>query len=247
MRRLGIDVGSTYTKYCLLSEQGQIEALWCEKTPVRQKEYFAGRLSALRQEKGEFLCASCGYGKANTAVAARSMNELSALAAGANFVCPQQHTVLDIGGQDTKLIRQENGRLKEFFLNDRCAAGSGMFLKNTLNLLEMDFADIDLQSPSFDLHLSSACAVFAQTEIVELVAANVPAQEILRAVLCHILLQAKSLLGKVDTGGRLLLSGGLTEIAGLDSLAGDLLGVECMMGPHGRYLSALGCALNASP
>lgn len=245
MRKLGIDVGSTYTKYCLLSEQGQIEECFCEKTPVRQKEYFAGRLSALRQEKGEFLCASCGYGKANAAVASKSMNELSALAAGVQFVCPRQHIALDIGGQDTKLICQENGKLKEFFLNDRCAAGSGMFLKNTLNLLEMDFGDIDLAEPCSDLRLSSVCAVFAQTEIVELVAANVPAQEITKAVLCQILQQAKSLLGKVYVRESVLLTGGLTEIKGLDTLAGEILGVECTVVPYGKYLAALGCALNA--
>ncbi len=244
MRRLGIDVGSTYTKYCLLSERGRIEECFCEKTPVRQKEYFAGKLAALRQEKGDFSCVSCGYGKANAAVAARSMNELSALAAGVHFICPDRHTVLDIGGQDTKLIIQENGKLKEFFLNDRCAAGSGMFLKNTLNLLEMDFADIDLAGQRSDLRLSSACAVFAQTEIVELVAANVPAQEIIKAVLCQILLQAKSLLGKVYVREDLLLTGGLTGIQGLDALAGEVLGLKCTVGPYGKYLSALGCALN---
>ena len=186
MFSLGIDIGSTYTKYCILSGQRGIEDYFCERTPVRQKEYFEKKLAMMRGQRGDFLCASCGYGRTNAGPAARTINELSALAAGVDFVCPEYRTVLDIGGQDTKIICQENGKLKAFFANDRCAAGSGMFLANTLRLLEIDFAEIDLRGKKPDLRLSSACAVFAQTEIVELIAANVSAEDIVKAVLCQI-------------------------------------------------------------
>ena len=244
MLRLGIDVGSTYTKYCVLSSEDKIEECFAEKTPVRQKEYFEGRMAQLYRQKGEFASASCGYGKANVSFAQNTINELTALARGGCFICPEVKTILDIGGQDTKIICHENGKLRDFFINDRCAAGSGMFLINTLRLLEMDYDDIDLESSNADLALSSICAVFAQTEITELIAANVPPEDIVNAVIRHILLQAKSLLGKLEIKNGILLSGGFTEIKGFEAMACRILETECVVKPYGKYMSAIGCALS---
>lgn len=237
MYRLGIDVGSTYTKYCVLSCRNKIEDCFTERTPIRQREYFEGK-------KGDFPSASCGYGKANVPFAKKSVNELTALAKGSHFVCPEVSVVLDIGGQDTKIICHENGTLKNFYINDRCAAGSGMFLINTLRMLEMDFDDMDLQDIRSEIRLSSACAVFAQTEIVGLIAANVPAKDIAGAVVGHILQQSRSLLRKVNAENGILLSGGLTQIRGFREMADRILETRCIIGPYARYMSAIGCALS---
>lgn len=245
MRRLGIDVGSTFTKYCVLSCGNKIEDCFTEKTPIRQKEYFDRKRSGFNREKGAFTSVSCGYGKANVSFAGQSVNELTALAKGSYFVCPEVNVVLDIGGQDTKIICHENGMLRSFYINDRCAAGSGMFLINTLRLLEMDFGDMDLEDSHSGIKLSSACAVFAQTEIVGLIAANVPAKDIAGAVVGHILLQSRSLLNKVDVKNGILLSGGLTQIKGFGELAGRIFETKCIIKPYAGYMSAIGCALSA--
>ncbi|MCR5774096.1 MAG: acyl-CoA dehydratase activase [Lachnospiraceae bacterium] len=241
MYRIGIDVGSTYTKYCVL-EDGSIKALFSEKTPVRQRDYFDAKLSALNEEYPGAEVVSCGYGRKNAA-GLRNINELTALAKGCYHVLNCDGTVLDVGGQDTKLIVQEEGKLKEFFLNDKCAAGSGMFLTNTLELLNKSFEDIDLSEEEIEpLRLSSGCAVFAQSEIVELISDNHTEDEIIRAVINQIYVKASALLGKAGSG-TVLLSGGLSRIPGIGEFASKTLERECRTVEKGPFLAAIGCAL----
>lgn len=243
MKRVGIDVGSTYTKYCVLDDGGDME-LYTERTPVRQREYFAQKIPALRAAYGDCAVMTCGYGRRNIAYD-RTVTELTALAAGAESQCPGCESVLDIGGQDTKLICQSGGKLRKFFINDRCAAGCGLFLGNVLHLLEMDFDALDLTGcapPA--LQLSSVCAVFAQSEIVELIAGGADNTQIVHAVLAQILTQARTLLTKADCG-RMALSGGLTRIPGIGAFAESVLERQVIVPERGAYLSAIGCAVLA--
>lgn len=241
MYRIGIDVGSTYTKYCVMENGNRIALLFAEKTPVRQKEYFAEKLESLQKDYPGAEVISCGYGKSNVD-GTRVINELTALPRGVFFVWGKDCTVLDIGGQDTKMITQEQGRLREFFINDKCAAGSGMFLADTLGRLGVPFEKIDLSGvcgPS--VRLASTCAVFAQSEIVRMIADNRTEDEILAAVIWQIFTMAKPLLGKAETD-RLILSGGLCRVEGIATFAGRVLGVPCETVGYGEYLAAVGCA-----
>ena len=243
MYYIGIDVGSTYTKYCIMDGEGTIKRLFSEKTPVRQKKHFEDKLSRLRSEYPNCRIVSCGYGRKNIG-GQQTVNELTALAAGAGILCPQTEVILDIGGQDTKIIRQERGKLREFFVNDRCAAGCGMFLKNVLEMLELRFEDLHISARNSrqpELVLSSVCAVFAQTEIVEAIAADISAEQIVRAVLHQIFTQAKTLLAKMECCS-LALSGGLTDISGICPFAEDILGRPIVIPKYAKYLSAIGSA-----
>ena len=145
MFRIGIDVGSTYTKYCVLDDSQIIESK-TERTPLHQKEFFQSYILELRTKFPDASIVSCGYGKGNVETI-RSINELIALAKGSYYIAVNSGLVLDIGGQDTKIIRQEKGKLVEFFINDKCAAGSGMFLTTILDRIGIGFTDIDLLSP----------------------------------------------------------------------------------------------------
>lgn len=241
MYRIGIDVGSSHTKYCIMEEH-HIVSLFMEKTPVRQKEYFEEKLRSLNKEYPDAEIISCGYGKKNVANL-KEINELTALARGSYFVTGRDGIVLDVGGQDTKIIIQEKGSLKEFFINDKCAAGSGMFLTNILNIIGMKFQDIDLVNiGSLPIKLSSACAVFAQSEIVELIADNRTEKEILQAVIWQIFVKAKPLLAKVESKP-VLISGGLSQIREIASFAAMTLDRECYTVENGTYLAAIGCAV----
>lgn len=241
MCRIGIDVGSTFTKYCVMID-GNIDSLFMEKTPVRQKEYFSEKRSAFMKQYPNVEIISCGYGKRNVADL-RTINELTALARGHYFATGIDGMILDVGGQDTKLILQEKGRLKEFFINDKCAAGSGMFLSNTLDMIGIKFQDIDMGTEfEAPVRLSETCAVFAQSEIVEMIAENRTEQEILRAVIWQIFVKAKPLLCKTKPKP-IFLSGGLSQIDGIASIASKVLGQECTVVPNGAYLAAIGCAV----
>ena len=242
MYRIGVDVGSTYTKYCIMKDR-DIESLSAEKTPLRQKEYFEDRIRGLRERYGDAEIISCGYGKNNVS-GMKSINELTALAAGGYHMVRSDCAFLDVGGQDTKIIYQKKGRLMEFFLNDKCAAGSGMFLSSTLDMLGLRFEDIALDdSKDITLKLSSTCAVFAQSEIVSLIADNHPAEEIIEAVLWQIFVKAKPLVSKLEPG-MIVLSGGLSRIQGIAGLAGKVTGRECRTVENGMFLASIGCALS---
>ena len=244
MSSIGIDIGSTYTKYCVL-DGSSIVTLDSEKTPIRQKEFFEKKTAELNQLYPGAPVVSCGYGK-NNAGSGKTVSELVALAAGAGMIAPGFNVVLDIGGQDTKIIVCENGKLKEFFVNDKCAAGCGMFVANTTNLLQSEFSDISLRDadqPS--IKLSSTCAVFAQSEITELIAGNAQPEEIMRAVIWQVLVQSKALLGKVRCD-KLLFTGGLTQIPGIERYAASVFGLPVTVPEHSNYLSAIGAAIIAS-
>jgi predicted CoA-substrate-specific enzyme activase len=176
--------------------------------------------------------------------AIKEINELTALAKGVAFLHPDETTILDIGGQDTKIIKQENGLLKSFFLNDKCAAGSGLFLMNVCNMLNVSLHDISLcPVEEIDINLSSVCAVFAQSEIVELIAANVDGNRIVSAVVKQILIQAKLLVGKLYSE-QILLTGGLANIKNIDSYASDVLEKKCIVSEKGQFFAAIGAALS---
>ena len=244
MTSIGVDIGSTYTKYCVLDEQGEIARLWAEKTPIRQDAYFQDKVRNLGINYPEAKIISCGYGKKNID-AMKNISELVALAKGVNYVLPDTKVVLDIGGQDTKVIQQAGGQIRKFFINDKCAAGSGMFLANTLNLLQVDFQTLDLtkiELSDSQLNLSSTCAVFAQTEIVKLIAANHTETEISYAVIKHILTRAKPLLRKVPRG-EILLTGGLSQIPGIAAVASEIFDQPVKVYLQGKFLAAIGCAL----
>lgn len=244
MFRIGIDIGSTFAKYCIMDQNRKIQNLFTEKTPVRQREYFDRKLKELNAQYPLSSVFTCGYGR-NNIFSDKQVNELIALAKGCGFLCPESRTVLDIGGQDTKLICCENGKLNSFFINDKCAAGSGMFLQNICGLLEIDFENIDLTNadkPS--VVLSSVCAVFAQSEIVKLIAGNVSPDEIIKATVWQILVQSKTLLNKVSVS-ELFLSGGFTRIKGIGNYASKVFERKCTVIPDGAYLAASGCALMA--
>ena len=244
MSSIGIDIGSTYTKYCVL-DGSEIVMLSSEKTPVRQKEFFEKKTSELNSLYPGAPVVSCGYGK-NNAGSGKAVSELVALAAGAGKIAPDHNVVLDIGGQDTKMIVCENGKLKEFFVNDKCAAGCGMFVANTINMLQTKFCDISLgdgMQPS--VKLSSTCAVFAQTEITELIAGNAQPEEIMRAVIWQVLVQSRALLGKVRAD-KILFTGGLTQIPGIERYASTVFGLPVTVPENSNYLSAIGAAIIAS-
>lgn len=242
MITIGIDIGSTYTKYCI--KGGSDMKLFMERTPVRQKEYFASKLAELKNDYPDAAVVSCGYGQ-NNIEAVSTVSELATLAEGAAYMAPDSNVILDIGGQDTKIIVRDGVKLKEFFVNDKCAAGCGIFAINTLNQLGFNYEDIDLrggEEPFFKL--SSTCAVFAQTEIVSLLAKGTEPSDIMTAVVWQILEQSKALLRKVRYDS-IALSGGLTLIKDIDKCASKTYDTDVVIPENSAYLSAIGAALYA--
>lgn len=241
MYRIGIDVGSSFTKYCVMID-GEIRELFEEKTPIRQIEYFEAKTRELLAKYPKAEIVSCGYGRSNVS-GIRNINELTALAKGAYWSSGEDGLILDVGGQDSKLIYQKQGKLREFFVNDKCAAGSGLFLSSVLDMIGIGFDEVELLIDENKASgLSSTCAVFAQSEIVEMIADNCSEGEIVSSVLHQIFVKAKQLLVKAE-GEPLLLTGGLSQIEGIGGFAEKILGRKCIVGDYGAYLASIGCAI----
>ena len=240
MHIIGIDVGSTFTKYCVMQDEEAVE-LFAERTPTRQTEYFEAKLQVIRERYPDTDIISCGYGR-NNVLGIRTINELTALAAGAYYKTGEDGVVLDIGGQDIKIIRQEKGKLREFFINDKCAAGSGMFLMNTLSLLGLEYKDIMIFGEGENISLSSSCAVFAQSEIVELISENKKEMDIINAVIKHILVKAKKLIDKIDAD-EIYISGGMSAIPDIEKLSESIFQKKCRNIDNGMFLASIGCCV----
>jgi predicted CoA-substrate-specific enzyme activase len=238
---IGVDVGASFTKVCVLTPDRVIRRLTTIRTPVLQKPYFASMAAGLADEFGDCAISSCGYGQLNIEHH-NAVSELAALARGLDFIAPNIHTALDIGGQDSKAISCAGGKVTSFALNDQCAAGCGLFFLSALNLLDIPMEGAAVEDTMCQ-PLSSICAVFAQTEIVRRAAAGETAQQLLDAAVMTIVRQAARLLGRVSAVEPIAFTGGLSLLNGASRMLGHATNKLVVVPPHSSMLSAIGCAV----
>jgi predicted CoA-substrate-specific enzyme activase len=259
----GIDCGSSFCKGALL-RNGSIVALACRPTGWNVKECGRLVLEELLMEgvKGgavEAAADSCsvalaatGYGREQVAGAVATLSvvtltDISAHARGADFLFPGVRTVIDIGGQDGKVIAVEHGRARDFQMNDKCAAGCGRFLEMVVKRLELDahimeeLLALDKEAP-----LNSTCAVFAESEIIGLLAAGVSRAEILGGAVTSMSRRIAALAGRTGVLSPSVITGGLSESPGVRKVLSRVLGAELRPVPHGMYAGAIGAALYAT-
>jgi predicted CoA-substrate-specific enzyme activase len=248
----GIDCGSSFCKGALL-RNGDIIALARRTTGWNVEE--SGRLileELLADGTGEFpearsvTLAATGYGREKIAGAAATLTEISAHARGADFLCPGVRTVIDIGGQDGKVIAVENGRVRDFQMNDKCAAGCGRFLEMVAKRLELDTVVMEeLLTLDKEAPLNSTCAVFAESEIIGLLAEGVSRAEILGGAVVSMSRRIAALAGRMDILSPAVITGGLSESPGIRKVLSRILGSELRPVPQGIYAGAIGAALYA--
>ena len=170
---LGIDVGSTASKCIILKDGKEIVAKSLidvgagTSGPQRAIDAVLEAAGMTRDQMAYVL--ATGYGRNSLmGLADKQMSELSCHARGASFLFPEAHTVIDIGGQDVKVLRIENGTMTNFQMNDKCAAGTGRFLDVMARVLEVrveDLGDLGAQSKKH-VGISSTCTVFAESEVI---------------------------------------------------------------------------------
>ncbi|MDR0383453.1 MAG: acyl-CoA dehydratase activase [Spirochaetaceae bacterium] len=246
----GIDCGSSFCKGALL-QSGNILAL--SRRPTGWNVAESGRLilEELLESGGGgnpdgFKLAATGYGREKIAGADVVLTEIGAHARGAEFLYPGIRTVIDIGGQDCKVIATENGRARDFQMNDKCAAGSGRFLEMAASRLELDAHMMEeLLALGKEAPLNSACAVFAESEIIGLLAAGVSREEIIGGAAVSMSRRIASLAARIGIASPAGITGGLSESAGIRAALSRVLGTELQPIPNGTYAGAIGAALFA--
>jgi predicted CoA-substrate-specific enzyme activase len=156
---------------------------------------------------------------------------------------PGVRTVIDIGGQDCKVIAVEKGRVISFQMNDKCAAGTGRFMQMVLERFNADISLMDtLLAAGKIIQLNSTCAVFAESEIIGLLARGYSREEIVGGVALSMAVKISSLAARVGLRPPVVLTGGLAESSGIRRALSQVLKVEVQFLPQGIYAGAIGAA-----
>lgn len=249
---LGIDVGSTASKCIILKDGKEIVA----KSLVDVGTGTSGPARSIaevlenahmKREDMAFTLAT-GYGRNSLeGIADKQMSELSCHAMGATFIWPNVHTVIDIGGQDVKVIHVENGAMTNFQMNDKCAAGTGRFLDVMAGILEVkvaDLADLGAQSKK-QISISSTCTVFAESEVISQLSQGANKVDIIAGIHRSVASRVVGLANRVGVVPDVVMTGGVAQNYGVREALEEGLGVEIKTSPLAQYNGALGAALYA--
>ncbi|MBM4142485.1 MAG: 2-hydroxyglutaryl-CoA dehydratase [Lentisphaerae bacterium] len=189
-----------------------------------------------------------GYGRDAVGVAAVTVTEITCHARGVFHAAPGARTVIDIGGQDSKLMRLNgDGRVRDFSMNDRCAAGTGRFLEVVAARLGVGLHELGgLAARSANpAAISSMCVVFAETEIIGLLAGGAPREDIAAGVQSAIATRVASMAGR-RIEEPVVFTGGVALVPGMREALGVALGREVSVAGRPQFTGALGAALLAA-
>lgn len=190
-----------------------------------------------------------GYGRAALPFATRAVTEITCHARGVRHLVPDVRTVVDIGGQDSKVIvLDERGAVIDFAMNDRCAAGTGRFLEMIAHTLELEASQLAelAASAAEPSEISSMCAVFGETEVIGLLAKGTPRADVLAGVHRAVASRVAALAARLAVGPPGVFTGGVAKNAAMVDAVGHALGLDLAVPPEPRITGALGAALIAA-
>jgi len=247
---VGIDVGSTTFKAVTIDRDGRILASFLEPSDPRIEEQTSRALDSLelRRDAGVPVGAT-GYGRKRV-LAARILTEITCHARGAFFRTRQPGILVDVGGQDTKAIRiGPDGAVLDFSMNDKCAAGTGRFLEVILGRLRIPQEEVGrhVARASRSIPVTSTCTVFAESEVVSLLARGEPVEDIIKGLHAALASRVAALIGRVPPGSGIFMSGGVARNPAMVDALSEVLGEPVAVVPDPQLVGALGAALSALP
>lgn len=245
----GIDIGSTASKVVVL-DKDQLLTHFVLPTGWSSKETSAEIARRLAAEgmpvDEEMRVIATGYGRVSVEYAAKTVTEITCHGKGGHELLGRDCSIIDIGGQDTKVITVENGMPTSFLMNDKCSAGTGKFLEIMANRLGMDLGELfDMADRGTPLAISSMCTVFAESEVISHIGNGERREDIAAGVVDSVVNKVAGLCSRHNMQGDVLLTGGLCECTYLIQCLSKKLGTPVHSHPLGRYAGALGAALIA--
>jgi predicted CoA-substrate-specific enzyme activase len=248
----GVDIGSTMTKVVLMDAAGNVLSYIKGPTGPEHRQLANEVMrQALEQASLQIDDISCivatGYGRVNVPFADRQMTELSCHARGVSSLFPDVSTAIDIGGQDTKCLKIDNGRLINFVMNDKCAAGTGRFLEVTAAALGIgveDMGHISLKATK-KIQISNICTVFAQQEVVALLSRGEKLENIVAGLHDALASRVVALARRLGIKPDLVLTGGVAKNNGMVRAIKERLDCELFVPEEPLLTGALGAAILA--
>ncbi len=249
----GVDSGSASTDAVILDPDRKIVGAAIVPTGAGAASGAHRVLEEALQKAGltkEDLAAvvTTGYGRETVGTGDASVTEITCHARGMHHLFPGARTVIDIGGQDSKVIcLDEGGNVTNFVMNDKCAAGTGRFLENMARTLQLSLSEMSRLGLNWhtDVAISSMCTVFAESEVVSLIAANTAPEDIIHGLNLAVAGKTASLVRRVGGAAPFAMSGGVARNPGVVKALEEKLGAEIFVPSEAQLCGALGAALIA--
>jgi len=246
----GVDIGSTMTKIVVMDGAGNICSRIVGPTGPEHRrlanEVLAQALEQANLSFGQIdYVVATGYGRVNVPFADRQITELSCHARGVASLFPTVRTAIDIGGQDAKGLKIKDGKLLDFVMNDKCAAGTGRFLEvlaDTLGLELDDLGGISLESTK-KVPISSTCTIFAQQEVIARISEGLPLEDIVAGLHNALAGRVARMVQRLRVEPDVVLTGGVAKNIGVVRAMQENLGYKILVPPDPLLTGAIGAAI----
>lgn len=249
---LGIDIGSSSSKVAIINEQKKIVAISVINLGTGTNAYQEAIDNALMQARIKIddikYTVVTGYGRINYKNADKQITEITCHAKGINFLMKEAKTIVDIGGQDAKVIKlNEKGQVSNFVMNEKCAAGTGRFLEVMARVLGCTLGDLSqlADKSTKEISISSVCTVFAESEVISRLSAGEKIEDVARGA--HVAI-AKRIMGMCNRVGfvpKVVMSGGVALNSNMVKALSIELGCDIEVAPYPQAVGAIGAAIFA--
>ncbi len=245
---IGIDIGSTAAKVAIF-ENDIINNTFVIPTGWSSLET-AKKIESILDDRGiskkNRKIIATGYGRVSVPYADKTVTEITCHGKGAAYIYDEDCTVVDIGGQDTKVITVEGGLITNFTMNDKCSAGTGRFIEIMANTLGVNIDELcKLATDGKDASISSMCTVFAESEVISLIGTGRKKEDIAFAIVDSIVSKVATICGKHSTAQNYFLTGGLCNCEYIVNSLSEKLCSQVKTKDSARFAGAIGAALLA--
>ena len=245
---VGIDIGSTASKTVVLDEEKVVDTFLLP-TGWNGRET-AKSIYHILEEKGyaaKMRCVATGYGRVCVDYADKVVTEITCHGKGGYALFGKDCLIVDVGGQDTKIIQMEDGAVKDFLMNDKCAAGTGKFIEVMATRLGYDLKEMyEMAAKGIPLSISSMCTVFAESEVIGHIGAGESREDIAAGVIDSVAARVANLLLRYGADQDVVLTGGLCDSPYFLEVFSKKANRSVKSNDFGRYAGALGAALTAA-
>lgn len=252
MYTLGIDIGSTTSKCVILKNGRDIVA----SSVITSGTGTDGPERAMNEVLKKSNLQACdisyitatGYGRTLFEDAHSEVSELTCHVYGVHFIFPQVRTIIDIGGQDAKVIAiNEHGKMVNFLMNDKCAAGTGRFMDVMAGILQLKIWDLEGEAAKAEapVKISNTCTVFAESEVISQLSTGANIPNLVGGICDCVAGKVAALARRIGIKEELCMSGGVAQNGGVRAAMERELGVKVVYSPLAQLMGALGAAIYA--